>query len=768
MIMEPTVSRPMRYLNRSLRFFFILVLLLTSSVSVFAQTGLPAGITKRAETGKALQGLTARVDFELLLKTLENPAEREKLIRQLRALLEQRRSAQETEKKALLGQGITFVEIYEQVVGEIDSTLRRATTEIRTLPEAFSAGLKKLRDKESVRKLVDLAWKLAAAFGVAIFLGWMTLKHTRRAADRLDLPNGAPSSRKLTSSLGVSVLSLIPPVVMLAAVFLVLTVFQPSTRGTAIVLTAVWAYFIRKMILAVFRMFLAAHRPNLRFLPLRDETAAYWNVWIGRLSGVGVFGYYIVEITGIMGASPGTKDAWFDLFGALVVIQLIVLFLQQRKELAARMEARETSKGSRFQSLRITGRFLIAYWHWFAIAYLMVGYGLLLLDHPSALALMFQSTISTIVLLALFFAFRQGLRALLNRLFRVPDRFKARFPTLEGRVNRYVRIAHRIVFGILYILTILLILEAWQLRLIDFLLSDIGRFLIERIVAIAVTIGIACIAMEGGDFAAEALLQPRRDPGGTLSEPFSRAKTLIPLGRATLKVAVFSIAALIVMGRLGINITPILAGVGVLGLAVGFGAQSLIKDILSGLFNLVEDSMAVGDIVILKGTAGIVENVNLRTVRIRDLAGNVHVIPHSSVDRITNMTKDFSRYVLDVGVAYREDTDQVVAILREIDEEMRAEPDYADDILEPIDIMGVDRFEDSAVIVRARLITRPIKQWRVGREFNRRMKKVFDERGIEIPFPHRTLYFGEPKEGPPPPLYLEQIARSFERQREEK
>lgn len=768
MIMESTVSRPMRHLKRSLRFFFILVLLLTPSVSAFAQTGLPADITKRGETGKALQELTTQADHLLLLKTLENPAEREKLIRQLRALLEQRRSAQRAEKKTVLGEEITFVEIYEQVVGEIDDTIRRTTTEIRTLPEAFSDGLKQLRDKESVRTLVDLAWKLAVAFGVAILLGWVTRKRTRRAADRLDVPDSAPSARKLTSSFGVSVLSLIPSVVMLAAVFLVLTVFQPSVQGTAITLTAVWAYFIRQVILAVSRMLFAAHRPNLRFLPLRDETAAYWNVWISRLSGVGVFGYYIVEITGIMGASPGMQDAWFDLFGGVLVIQLIVLILQQRKELAARMEMRETSKGSRFQSLRITGLFLLAYWHWFAIAYLMVGYGLLLLDHPSALTLMFQSTISTIVLLALFFALRQGLRGLLNRLFRVPDRFRARFPTLERRVNRYVRIAHRIVFGVLYILTILLILEAWQLRLIDFLLSDVGRFLIERIVAIAVTIGIAFLVMEGGDFAAEALLQPRRDADGTVSEPFSRAKTLIPLGRATLKVVVLSIAALIVMGRLGINITPILAGVGVLGLAVGFGAQSLIKDILSGLFHLAEDSMAVGDIVILKGTAGIVENVNLRTVRIRDLAGNVHVVPHSSVDMITNMTKDFSRYVLDVGVAYREDTDQVVAILKEIDEEMRADPDYANDILEPIDIMGVDRFEDSAVIVRARLITRPIKQWRVGREFNRRMKKVFDERGIEIPFPHRTLYFGEPKEGLPPPLYLEQVARSFERQREEK
>jgi small conductance mechanosensitive channel len=189
----------------------------------------------------------------------------------------------------------------------------------------------------------------------------------------------------------------------------------------------------------------------------------------------------------------------------------------------------------------------------------------------------------------------------------------------------------------------------------------------------------------------------------------------------------------------------------------------LVKDIISGMFIILEDSISVGDVVILKGTGAMVENINLRTIRMRDLSGNVHVIPHSSVDMITNMTKDYSRYLLDVGVAYREDTDQVVEILKAIGAEMQADPEYGQNILEPIEIMGVDRFEDSAVIVRARLTTKPIKQWNIGREFNRRMKKAFDERGIEIPFPHQTLYFGEPKEGTPPPLYMEQVARAFEK-----
>jgi small conductance mechanosensitive channel len=208
----------------------------------------------------------------------------------------------------------------------------------------------------------------------------------------------------------------------------------------------------------------------------------------------------------------------------------------------------------------------------------------------------------------------------------------------------------------------------------------------------------------------------------------------------------------VILQILGLEIGPILAGVGIFGLAVGFAAQSLIKDFINGLFILFEGSLSVGDIVQLRGIGGQVEKFTLRAVTIRDLSGNVHVIPNSGIDMVTNMTKGYSRYLLDVGVAYGEDVDTVIAILCEIDEEMRRDPTYARDMLEPIEIMGLDRFDESAVIIRARLKTRPIEQWRIGREFNRRMKKVFDQRGIEIPFPHRTLYWGQSKQTEQTPL----------------
>jgi len=233
-----------------------------------------------------------------------------------------------------------------------------------------------------------------------------------------------------------------------------------------------------------------------------------------------------------------------------------------------------------------------------------------------------------------------------------------------------------------------------------------------------------------------------------------RTQTLGSIVRYVLIIAIIIVAAMTLLKGLGVEIAPILAAAGIVGLAVGFGAQSLVKDVISGFFILLEDQIRVGDVVEIAGKGGLVEKINLKTTILRDLAGNVHYVPNGHIDVVTNMTKDFSRYVFDIGVAYREDVDEVIEVIKEVDEELRSDPDYKDEILEPIEILGLDQFANSGVIVKARTTTMPIKQWRVGREFNRRLKKKFDERKIEIPFPHVTLYMGQDKQGQSPPLRI--------------
>lgn len=233
-----------------------------------------------------------------------------------------------------------------------------------------------------------------------------------------------------------------------------------------------------------------------------------------------------------------------------------------------------------------------------------------------------------------------------------------------------------------------------------------------------------------------------------------RTQTLGSIVRYALTVVILIVASMTVLKEFGIEIGPLLAAAGIVGLAIGFGAQSLVKDVISGFFILLEDQIRVGDVVQIAGKDGLVEKINLKTTILRDLAGNVHYVPNGQIDVVTNMTKDYSRYVFDIGVAYREDVDEVIEVIKEVDEEMRNDPEFRDDIIEPIEILGLDQFADSAIIIKARTTTMPIKQWRIGREFNRRLKKKFDERNIEIPFPHVTLYMGQDKKGQAPPLHI--------------
>jgi small conductance mechanosensitive channel len=198
------------------------------------------------------------------------------------------------------------------------------------------------------------------------------------------------------------------------------------------------------------------------------------------------------------------------------------------------------------------------------------------------------------------------------------------------------------------------------------------------------------------------------------------------------------VVVLIALSQIGVNIGPILAGAGVLGLAVGFGAQHLVRDLVSGFFLLLENQIRVGDIAIINGTGGSVEAVSFRTVLLRDQAGVLHVFPNGSITTLANATMDWSAYVIDVSVSYKEDSDRVIEIMRRTADEMRQESALSRVMLEPIEIFGVDNFTDTAVTIKARFKTRPSHQYTIGREYRRRLKKVFDAEGVEMPTPARV------------------------------
>ena len=242
--------------------------------------------------------------------------------------------------------------------------------------------------------------------------------------------------------------------------------------------------------------------------------------------------------------------------------------------------------------------------------------------------------------------------------------------------------------------------------------------------------------------------------GTSDNEEVKRIETLGRVFRYMASVVISLVTGILILGELGVSVAPILGAAGVVGLAVGFGAQSLVKDYFTGFFLLLENQMRQGDVVEAGGKAGVVEEITLRYLRMRDYSGNVHFVPNGSITTVTNMTRGFAQAVMDVGVAYRENVDAVLDVMREVGAGMRADEVFGPTILDDLEIAGVEQLADSAVVLRCRFKVAPIQQWNVRREFLRRLKAAFDATGIEIPYPHLTIYAGQAKDGSAPPLAL--------------
>lgn len=235
----------------------------------------------------------------------------------------------------------------------------------------------------------------------------------------------------------------------------------------------------------------------------------------------------------------------------------------------------------------------------------------------------------------------------------------------------------------------------------------------------------------------------RAAKGDSPMESEKRIITLINIVHSVIKILLWAVFLMMVLRKFGVDIAPILASAGIIGLAVGFGAQELVRDFISGFFMLLENQIRVGDVAVINGVGGLVEKIELRTTTLRDLEGVVHIFQNGKINSLSNRTKEWSAVILDIGVAYKEDTNQVIEIMKKVGDELKNDGTWAEYILEPIEVFGLDQFGDSAIFIKARIKTQPIEQWNVGREYRKRLKYAFDAQNIEIPFPHTTIYWGE-------------------------
>ena len=239
-----------------------------------------------------------------------------------------------------------------------------------------------------------------------------------------------------------------------------------------------------------------------------------------------------------------------------------------------------------------------------------------------------------------------------------------------------------------------------------------------------------------------------------------RAETLSRVARYLATVVISLIAVMLALSEVGVSVAPILGAAGVVGLAVGFGAQSLVKDFVTGFFLLLENQIRQGDVVEVDGHTGTVEQITLRFVQLRDYEGSVHYVPNGQITTVVNMTRGFGNAVFEIGVAYREDLDEVMTVMRRVASELRADTAFAPRIEDDLEIAGVDRWDDSAVIIRCRIRCVAQQQWGVKREYLKRLKYAFDQEGIEIPFPHITLYAGQDRQGKAPAFPVRELTHS--------
>ena len=507
------------------------------------------------------------------------------------------------------------------------------------------------------------------------------------------------------------------------------------------------AFLLIEVFKALIRVIFASRNDALRLLPMSSENAAYWNAWLARIAGFIGYGLMLVVPIINYNISPGVGQGVGLLIMLLALIYAVTVISQNRQDVRDRLEGMAAE--AEFAVIRVRTGMLAKSWHFLAIAYFLGLFVVTVVNPESALPFMARATVQTLVAVGVGFAVELLLTSLVARPMTVPGEMHMKFPMLETRLNSYIPKAVRAVQLLVLITVIAVVLDAWGIfNLGVWLVSDAGLTTIARIVTVALVIGVATLIW----IAVASWIEHRLNPETGGGEPTSREKTLLTIFRNAIAIVIITMAVMISLAEIGINIGPLIAGAGVLGLAIGFGAQKLVQDIITGVFIQLENAINAGDVVTAAGITGTAEKLSVRSVGIRDLSGTLHIVPFSAVDTVSNYMREFGYHVGEYGVAYREDTDNVIQHLREAFDELVADEEHGEKVIGELEVHGVTALADSSVNVRVRIKTTPGTQWGIGREYNRLVKRHFDAANIEIPFPHTTIYFGQDKDGSAPPL----------------
>jgi moderate conductance mechanosensitive channel len=684
--------------------------------------------------------------LERIIKTLEDEPARQRLVEELRALQMAQEATEEPAKTGLAGRILEVLSTQVDVMGE---SLGSAARGFVGLPQFAERTVTGLASPAQRRHFFSQIGAVLAAVLSGIIAYAVAITVLRRPRSSLENRRPQPPLARLALLCLRLLLDLLAAGAFLIAAMGVMSVIDPPRTTTLLGLGLINATALTLVIMAMSSFLLAPNAPNLRLLWLQDETAHYLHLWVRRLTVLAAYGLLLADAARLVGAPVAAHETMVRLIGLLIGLMLTVLVLQNRREVASRL-ARQAGEGRQRALLGNVLYRIADVWHVVAITAIAAVFVMWFVSPADGGRSIAWGIALAVVILIVARLAEHVIDQVVLRGFRVAPDLAERFPGFEQRANRYVALIRWTLSIITWSVAAVAILAVWGVDSVGWFTAGAGGEILASVVTIAVVIGIAAVVWEFTSSWISRYLASH-DANGDSVERSARIRTLLPLLRNAFLVFLIAVVGLTVMAEIGVNIGPLLAGAGIIGLAIGFGSQALVRDIITGLFILIEDTISVGEVVTVGPHTGVVEAMSIRAVRLRDLSGSVHTVPWSDVTSVINLTKDFSFYTMNIGVAYREDIDMVIETLRQVGADLQSDPQYGVNMLEPLEVLGLDSFGDNAVVIKARLKTIPLKQWAVGREFNRRMKRRFDELGIEIPFPHRTIYFGEDKQGQAPP-----------------
>lgn len=777
-----------------LRALLLLAFVMLAPVGVLAQSQSAPPATPSAAApaapGVAGQAPAPAAELQDLLKTLENPAERAKLTESLRLLLAAQRSG--SGETAENGTPATSSNTGSAAAAPASQAPAPAATPAPAEPaaqegppplsETFGVKViaflgdqldmlrnsatqsgKSLEGLKSVPAWANSQWTVQSArerlreigilLAAILVLGYGGRHVISRIVSR---PRRAFAARpqesllhRLPQIIGRALLDLVPIIGFIAITYAVMSVYEPGPRARLVVLAIVNASVILQLSMLVVRVLLSPDEPRLGLLHLSGESGQKLYVGVRRLLAVSIYGYFLIEALYILGLSLGAYGALMKLLGLAVSLLLIKVILNNRNcvadwirgnSLTGKPSATEAAAAAGMaadtrreeEGALVTARSRFAdFWHVLAIGYVAITYVIWVLNVYGGFEYLLRATALTLVAVVAARVLVNGFSRVVIRLWRRPES-RPVAGVGDNTSERFLELTFKIIKVMVWGIAVMVVLSVWGVNSFGWIDLPVGRRILSSLVTILIILGLAALAWRVVNTLIERFLAA--EVNGTRVHRSARVRTLLPLLRNAFLVVLVTMVSLITLSELGINIAPLLAGAGVIGLAVGFGAQTLVKDIITGLFILLEDTISIGDSVVVgSGHSGTVEAMSIRSIRLRDGNGGVHTVPFSSVTTITNNSKDFSYANFSFTLSLQEDPERVAAILQDVGNQLREDPRFSYDLLGGLEVLGVDKLTENGAIMLCRFKTRATRQSGVAREFNLRVRKRFDEERVDLP-----------------------------------